>query len=225
MQANLQRKEARRPKDAYYFDLTASAVYRPLYGWDWDFDSYYHAVKDITDVSIERLWTIYLMAKQSMNIDGCFMECGVFRGGSAALIAKVLDGRKALHLFDTFSGMPECDANRDDHMMGDFAEVSIDAVKNVVGEAEFHQGLIPDTFAGLEDMKIAFAHLDVDIYKSMKDCLEFVYPRMTVGGVIVLDDYGQFTCRGARDAIDEYFEDKRSVPLSLMSKQAVVFKI
>jgi len=228
LQANLQRKEARRDKDVYYYDCRVEAIYRPFYGFDIEFDAHYQAVKPYTDMSIERLWTIYLMAKQSMNILGCFMECGVFRGGSAALIANVVNNRKPLHLFDTFSGMPECDSIRDDHEAGDFSEVSIEQVRKVVGHqgsVDFHQGWIPDTFVGKEAARIAFAHIDVDIYRSMKDCLEFIYPRMTVGGVIVLDDYGQFTCRGARDAIDEYFEDKRSVPMPLMSKQALVFKI
>lgn len=228
MQTNLLRKEAQRSKDRYYYNLTINGVYRPLYGFDTEFDACYQSVKGATDVDIERLWVIYLMAKQTLNVDGCFFECGVFRGGSASLIAQVADDRKPLHLFDTFAGMPECDASRDDHIAGDFSDVSVESVRRVVGHSqsvEFHQGWIPDTFSGMEEAKIAFAHVDVDIYSSMKACCEFIYPRMTAGGVIVFDDYGQFTCRGARDAIDEYFDGKRSIPLPLLTKQAVVFKI
>ena len=226
LHANAQRKEV--GKDGYYYNLTINGLYRPAYGFDAEFDDYYQSVKDVTDMGIERLWVIYLMAKQSRHVAGSFFECGVFRGGSAALIAKTANGRKALHLFDTFAGMPECDAARDDHIAGDFSDVSLEQVKRFVGREQsvmFHQGVIPDTFAGMEDERIAFAHVDVDIYRSMKDCCEFIYPRMTVGGVIVFDDYGQFTCRGARDAIDEYFDGRHSVPLPLITKQAIVFKI
>ena len=195
---------------------------------DPDFQRCYNAVKDQTTMSIERLWTIYLMAMQCRHVPGVFYECGVFKGGSAKLLAMVLESSvKSLHLFDTFAGMPETDPDRDTHNPGDFADTSVELVRKFVGHegcVDIRPGRIPDTFVGLEGTPIAFAHIDVDIYQSMKDSIEFIYPRLAKGGVIVFDDYGQPSCPGAREAIDDYFASQNSVPLPI-GLQAVVFKI
>ena len=198
-------------------------------GGDQDFIRCYKNVNGVTALDIHRLWVIYLLEKQCRQLEGDFFECGVHTGGSAKFIAQVMAGAgKKLHLFDTFCGMPQTDPSKDWHLTGDFADTSLKQVRSFVGyedEVVFHAGFMPDTFAGLEDSKIAFAHIDVDIYRSMRDCCEFVYPRMVPGGVMVLDDYGQPTCDGARLAVDEYFAGKRSIPISIRYVQAIVFKI
>lgn len=133
-----------------------------------------------------------------------------------------------LRLFDTFEGMPETDAERDYHHAGDFQNTSLEAVKKSVGEGDevhFYQGFIPDTFSGLEDSKICFAHIDVDIYRSVLDGCRFVYERLVPSGVIVFDDYGFPSCPGARMAVDEFFADKPEVPLALHTGQAIVIKL
>lgn len=173
---------------------------------------------------------LYLMALQSLNVDGDFIECGVYKGGSASFLAMVMEGSgKRLRLFDTFSGMPECDAARDPlHVKGDFSDVSIDEVRSVVGREQFvslHPGVIPQSFDALNDVQIAFAHVDVDIYESTRACCEFIYPRLSSGGVMVLDDYGHRSCLGAKQAVDEYFSRQPSVPLPLYTGQAIVMKI
>jgi O-methyltransferase len=162
--------------------------------------------------------------------DGEFFECGVYKGGSASFLAKIINGSgKRLHLFDTFGGMPETNPMRDPvHEKGDFADVAIDEVRALVGHesfVHFHQGFIPETFAGMEDSRIAFAHVDVDIHRSVHDCCEFIYPRLALGGVMVFDDYGHVTCIGARQAVDEYFADKPSRPIPLYTGQAIVTKV
>src|SRR5438876_647734 len=83
---------------------------------------------------------------------------------------------------------------------GEFKDTSEEAVKARVGHPDIvltHKGFIPDSFKGLENAKISFAHIDVDIYQSILDSLNFIYPRMISGGFIVFDDYGFPTCPGA----------------------------
>jgi O-methyltransferase len=180
-----------------------------------------------TAVPMECLWTLYLMAKQSLNVPGEFWECGVDRGGSARFIADTI-GKRPLRLFDTFSGMPEGDPAIDFHGKGEFP-TTLKAVKEYVGHADtvlYMPGLIPDTFAGLEDAQIAFAHIDCDLYASTRACCEFIYPRVVRGGVMIFDDYARPTCPGVLKAVSEYFADKPSVPLpNISSAQAVVFKL
>lgn len=122
--------------------------------------------------------------------------------------------------------MLETDPTKDLHIERDFADTSIESVKAYVGHTslvEYHQGLIPETFQSLKNTHIAFAHIDVDIYRSNMDCCSFIYPRLSVGGFMVFDDYGFPSCPGARMAVDEFFKNTRSIPLVLPTGQATVF--
>lgn len=73
--------------------------------------------------------------------------------------------------------------------------------------------------------RIAFAHIDLDIYQSILDSCRFIYPRLSPGGVIVFDDYGFMSCPGAREAVDRFFADKLEIPLVLPTGQAIVIKL
>jgi O-methyltransferase len=167
---------------------------------------------------------------QAAIVPGDVWECGVYQGGTAAMMAAVMGEKmpsKRLYLFDTFSGMPTTDPTQDWHTEGDLAETSLESVRSYVGHSDacvFRPGFIPETFAGLESSQIAFAHIDVDIYRSVLDSVAFVWPRLSVGGILVFDDYGFPTCRGARIAVDEFFAATNHKPLCLPTGQAIVFK-
>lgn len=183
-----------------------------------------------TLVSPDRLWVLYSVARQALAVPGDFYEAGVFRGGTAKLLTRVLEDDRTgrtLRLFDTFAGMPETDAARDLHRAGVFAETSLEGVRAFVGEkgVSYHPGFIPATFAGREGDRIALAHVDVDIHQSVADCCAFIYPRLSPGGVMVFDDYGFPSCPGARLAVDEFFAALPEVPLVLPTGQAVVVKL
>lgn len=185
--------------------------------------------KPFSLVSEDRLWILYSLAQQARHLTGEFWECGVYKGGTAIILADILRAApdKTLRLFDTFSGMPETDPDKDYHRKGDFADTSLASVKQRLDDKdniEFHQGFIPDTFQGLEHEKLAFAHIDVDIYQSVLDCCEFIYPRLVSGGFMLFDDYGFPSCPGARAAVDSFFADKIEVPLVLSTGQAFVIK-
>lgn len=196
------------------------------------FERYYRLAEPYTLVSRDRCWVLYSLALQALRLRGDVWECGVYKGGTARMLAQLIADAApaestALHLFDTFAGMPETDRARDVHMPGDFSDTSVDAVRERVGHPDrvvLHPGFIPDTFQGLPDRPIALAHVDVDIYQAVLDCSRFILPRLAVGGAIVFDDYGFPTCPGAREAVDEFFATTPFVPLVLPTAQAVVFK-
>ena len=208
-------------------------LYRPHFS-PWlgraDFRRYYDVAAPRTLVPAESIYVLYTLLRQAIHVDGDVWECGVYKGGTAAMLATILADyapAKRLFLFDTFEGMPETDIERDWHKSGDFADTSLEAVTSYVGHQEMcvvRKGLIPATLVGLEAARIAFAHIDVDIYKSVLDCLQFIWPRLSLGGFVVLDDYGVATCPGARAAADEFFLKERCVPLCLATGQALVFK-
>lgn len=181
-------------------------------------------------VSADRCHVLWTLARQSRLLPGDFFECGVYKGGTARLLAEVMAGNGSggqLHLFDTFEGMPTT-GSMDIHRRGDFSDTSLEQVKSFVGHADhvcFHPGFLPDTFTGLDHVRIAFAHVDVDIFQSIMDCCAFIYPRLVGGAFMVFDDYGFPTCPGARQAVDTFFSDKPERPLVLPTGQAVVVRL
>ena len=209
-------------------------LYRPLFSpWygEGEFARLFEIAATRTLVSRDRCWILYSLARQALAVPGDFWECGVYRGGTAVILSSLVEesrDSRNLYLFDTFQGMPETDAKKDLHRKGDFSASSLQAVQDCIGEFSkrciFRRGFIPDTFVGLEGELIAFAHVDVDIYRSVLDCLNFIWPRLSLGGFIVLDDYGFSSCPGARKAVDDFFSGSPTIPLCLPTGQAIVFK-
>ncbi len=194
------------------------------------FQSRYDEIRNRTLITPESAWILYSLARQALGSAGAFLEAGVYRGGTARLLRRVIEesgGLRRLYLFDTFAGMPATRGDVDLHKSGDFADTSLEAVAGFVGGEDwiiYRKGLIPDTFAGLESERFAFAHIDVDIFQSVADCCRFIYDRLTPGGILLFDDYGLPSCPGARAAVDEFFSDKSETPLVLHSGQAVVVR-
>jgi O-methyltransferase len=188
------------------------------------FDEISKKVTPYTLVSKDRLYVLYELAARALKYPGSFYECGVYRGGTAMLLASIaMDVNRKVKLFDTFTGMPDSHPEFDLHKKGDFADTSLEAVMDLLEEypgVEFHPGLIPGTFP--QNDLISFAHVDVDIYQSVLDCCEYISPRLANRGVIVFDDYGFSSCPGAKKAIDEFYKDKEYFVYRLPTKQAVV---
>ncbi len=168
---------------------------------------------------------LYEAVAASMKVPGDIGEVGTYRGGSARLMAEASQGKKAIHTFDTFEGLPpvaEFDAKR--FSTGQFA-TPIDAVKAYLApypSVHIYEGLFPDTAGPISDKRFSFVHLDVDIYQSTLDGLKFFYPRMNKGGIIISHDYSN--AEGVRRAFDEYFADKPEAVIDLPGSQCLVVK-
>lgn len=214
-----------------YTDGARRQLPDPIHLWDDDpdFAPLFEAMSERTLVDRQRSYVLYRSAIQARVLDGQAAEVGVYKGGTALLLRETLSGSgKVLHLFDTFEGMPETDAARDIHRAGDFDDTSLASVRAFVGDGddvEYHQGLFPSTATVIEPDRFALVHVDADIYSSVRACCEFFYPRLTPGAVLLFDDYGFRSCPGAMEAVDEFFDDAREVPLYLPTGQALVRKL
>lgn len=132
---------------------------------------------------------------------GCFVEVGVYQGGSAYYLSAVAQEQgRAIYLYDTFTGIPHKD-ELDSHNVGDFSDTDVDAVRAAIPYATIVQGVFPQTM--VEMGPIAFVHLDVDQYRSYLDSLSALAPLMVAGGAMVFDDYGHLV--GATNAVNEFF--------------------
>ena len=121
-------------------------------------------------------------------------------------------GDRDLHLFDTWEGLPEpTDADRGSGFRNrDYVASMQETSKYLSGYSgvHFYQGLFPATADRIRDLKFSFVHLDVDLHVATVEGLEFFYPRMSRGGVIISHDYYS---PGVRTAVDEFFRDKPEI--------------
>jgi len=213
-----------------------AGLYQPLFSpWEGlaDFESQYRVVRKNTLVSRDRCYMLWCTLRQALHLPGDFVECGVFRGGTALLAARTIreidaPNTRQFHLFDSFSGMPDKTDREETFGRGDFRRTSPAHVQSLLADYPFvklHVGFIPDTFNGLSLPTICWAHIDLDLYQSVHDAIEYFYPRLAPGGYMIFDDYGFPSCPGARRAVDEAFSRKPEVPLCLPTGQCLVVKL
>lgn len=201
----------------------------PIHLWDEKyFNDLMKQIEQHTLVDKVRCFMIYQLAKQASMLQGDVAEVGVYKGGTARLLSKAVETReKTLHLFDTFSGMPSTNIDKDLHKEGDFDDTTIGMVKAYLGDCKnirFYQGVFPSTAEDVKNITFCLVHIDVDIYRSVIDCCIFFYIRMQKGGIMIFDDYGFLTCPGAKVAVDEFFADKPEYPCYLPTGQCIVIR-
>ncbi len=237
------RPQLKRVTTAMGFKRSTSKMPREL---PWDFDEQaaqiFKAVNDYTMTSPECVYALvnavrYVVANR---IEGDFVECGVWRGGSAMAVALALNGLgeqgRHLHLYDTYSGMtaptaedvdfngkpalPKFAKRQLSEDSSEWCRSPLDDVKASMARTgyppekiHYIEGRVEDTLpARAPPGKISILRLDTDWYKSTRHELEQLYPSLSQGGVLLLDDYGHW--QGARKAVDEYIAEQR-LPLLL----------
>ena len=180
-----------------------------------------------------RLWSFILNVKQVLKdgVAGDFAELGVWRGNTAAVLAHFAQGAgRTVHLFDTFEGFDAQDVKGvDAHIRTEeFSDTSLAMVRDIIGPAwsacrvvagYFPQSLQPDH----DSKQYAVVSLDCDLYEPMKAGLEFFYPRMPKGGLLLLHDYSSLHWAGAKRAIDEFCAASGEFPILMPDKSGSAF--
>lgn len=191
---------------------------------DWWHDDRFNAYLDAFDerrgFNTHRRWMMWQLLRLAGAVPGNAAECGVWRGASSWLICSALEGSgRLLHLFDSFEGLSEPAVEDGSHWTkGDLAAgedivaANLSPFRDMV---RFHKGWIPGRFDDVKDEQFAFVHIDVDLGQPTLDSLEFFYPRLSPGGVLLCDDYGCTTCPAATSAIDAYLTDKPEKMIAL----------
>ena len=193
-------------------------------------------VRPYTLTSVPRLVALcdavqYVVRNQ---IPGDIVECGVWKGGSMMAIARTLiqadDQSRHLYLFDTYEGMTP-PSDKDISVQGESASdllhnedkedpqsvwcaAPLDEVRRVMGgvgyessKVHFIKGRVEETLPSMAPERISLLRLDTDWYESTRHEMEQLFPRLSKGGVLIIDDYGHW--QGARQAIDEYIKENK----------------
>ena len=191
-------------------------------------------VQPYTMTSIERIFALIQAVRYIVqaNIPGDIVECGVWRGGSMMAVAHTLRrlGKEQanLYLFDTYEGMTKPDATDVDYA-GQPALVEFEVTKRGddssswcyapleevrqnmastgydMSRVKFIKGKVEETLPGSAPDRISLLRLDTDWYESTRHELTHLFPRLSTGGVLIVDDYGYW--QGHRKAIDEYLAE------------------
>jgi O-methyltransferase len=199
-----------------------------------EFESYLARCAPYSMTSRERLYSVFQATRYVVEagVPGDIVECGVWRGGSSMMAALTLlglgDTDRRFWLYDTFEGMPAPGAEDVDlqgenayrewnrNQCGDINEwcyAPLDEVRSNLlgtglGEQRFElvEGTVEETIPARAPEKIALLRLDTDWYESTYHELVHLCPRLSPGGVLILDDYGYWG--GARKAVDRYMHEQ-----------------
>jgi O-methyltransferase len=193
-------------------------------------------VKPFTMTSKARLFALCEAVKYIVNnqIPGDIVECGVWKGGSMMAVADTLislnDYSRSLHLFDTFDGMTEptekdvavtgssasnlLNSSKKEQSNSMWCYAPLEEVKQAVysvgypsEKIHFVKGKVEDTIPQHSPSSISLLRLDTDWYESTHHELVHLFPLISPGGVIIIDDYGFW--QGARKAVDEYIKENK----------------
>ena len=185
-----------------------------------------HAEDEAEKAIIWRTYILCWAGKRGMKIPGDFVECGTYKGTSARIMVDYLDfgenGRK-FYLYDLFEhsegmdhhSLPEHGADLYGRVCERFADQ--DGVKVI-------KGSVLDTLSQDAPEKIAFLHIDMNNAPAEREALEKLFPRVSVGACVVLDDYGWTFYREQKNAADEYLNKLGYEVLELPTGQGLVIK-
>ena len=162
-------------------------------------------MNDSSLIPAARLELLGLLARQVHLMPGAAAEIGVYRGGSAAELSRMMPGRP-LHLFDTFAGLPKPGPDDGPGCTAGKFGASAKQVLERVPDGIIHQGRLHAT-SRVPQIPYAFVHIDVDLYDSTLATLMLFYPLVLPGGIIVVDDYGSKCTPGATRAVDTFMRN------------------
>ena len=186
------------------------------------------------------------MFEKVTDLEGDIVECGIGKGASFLKLATFLQqsgSARKLWGFDSFEGFPEPspeDRSPRNTRKGEFDYINAGDVAKLLFMLGFKRqwieshikivkGFFEDTLPSNTISKIALLHLDVDLYDSYKTCLQYLFPKVVKGGVVLFDEYANkkenLYFPGAKKAIDEYFHGtKQKLSRSTISGKYFLIK-
>jgi O-methyltransferase len=197
------------------------------------------------EVVHQRMYNTVQFLKHTMDVEGDVAECGAFRGLSSFLFCNYIRlvipefKGEGYHIFDSFQGLSEPKAedvisSSKYGQPGTYHEGrgafsgTLEVVKQTLKDypaIEYHAGWIPESLVGIPDRQYSFVHLDLDLYEPIKGAIEYFYPRMSRGGVIVIDEYAVPRWPGAKRAVDEFCTKHDLIaPISLTTGNGALIK-
>ncbi len=225
--------EIKSPADGFrYSVIVPGAKYSPWLNHD-VFVAAHMAIKANTIVDVYRCYELWKLVEQCARLGGDILEVGVWRGGTGCLMAlksKLMGSHSRVFLCDTFSGVVKAGEMDSTYSGGEHDNTSVDIVVKAkealaLDNVEILVGVFPDETAGrVGDAVFSLCHIDVDVYDSARDVLEWVWPRLQVGGAVVFDDYGFVETDGVTRLVNELTGVPSALIIHNLNGHAVMVK-
>ncbi len=200
---------------------------------DEKFKQLHNKIKDYTLVDAYRCYELFDIVQRLNNIDGDIIEIGVWRGGTSAVIATALqfvNSNKMLYLCDTFSGVVKAGDFDIRYKGGEHSDTSEQLVTDLLTSLQLKnfkllKGIFPeDTGSAVENKTFSLCHIDVDVYQSGVDIVEWIYAKLSKGGVLVFDDYGFRGCNGITHLVNKLRQDEKWLYIYNLNGHAILIK-
>jgi hypothetical protein len=199
------------------------------------FKDIYERCRDFTLTPLDAMYAMYQAAEYVVRaqVPGDVVECGVWKAGSSMIVALAFRylafTEPSFYLYDTFEGMPETEARDQNfgnpafHMAMQFAALlrggssaffyapldearaNMQSTGYPPEKTIFVKGRVEQTLPGQMPRRISILHLDSDLYRSTYHSLTHLFPSLSPGGVLIVDDYDSW--KGSREATDQYFQE------------------
>jgi O-methyltransferase len=215
-----------------YQSIIRNQAYAP-WNTDPEFMAVYQVARANTLVDIVRCYELWELVHNLKAVPGAIVEVGVWRGGSGAIMARALERSKpgeTIYLCDTFRGVVKAGNHDASYRGGEHADTSVEQVSALLnslslGNAVLLEGMFPETTAHqIPAGPISLCHIDVDVYQSAKDTVEWVEGRLTRGGALVFDDYGFPSCIGVTRLVHELKATERWTAIYNLNGHAILIK-
>ena len=218
-----------------YEPVYPAATYSP-WNKDSSFKAVFALIEGFTLVDKYRCFELWKLIEQIAKLErGSIIEIGVWRGGTGALIAKQARNcgiEDRVFLCDTFTGVVKAGPKDPLYKGGEHADTSRLDVEELIftrmnlNNVEILEGIFPDeTGHRVEGMDFRFCHIDVDVYQSAKDVVDWIWDKMIPSGIMVFDDYGFNGCDGITKYVEEQMMCKDRVVIHNLNGHAIILKL
>ena len=182
-------------------------------------------------------WRVYVacwLAERASSLVGDLIECGVNRGGISRAVVSYLGAKlqdRRFYLLDTFQGIPvtilsKREVLHDKYFKENYTECYQDVLNTFKDfpQVSVVKGLVPETFGSVDSEHFCFVHIDMNNAISEIAAAEYLWPKLTVGGFMLLDDYAWEINVDQRQAFDRFAKQRDMTVLALPTGQGLLMK-
>lgn len=181
-------------------------------------------------------WRCYVAcwaARNAVNLEGDFVECGVNRGGMPRAIMEYVDFNsldKKFWLLDTYRGfdkkqLTEAQLNQLDFDYYDDCYESVCQTFKLFPGAKIVRGTVPDTLSEVTSDKVSYLSIDMNIPQPEIAAAEYFWDKLVPGAVVLLDDYNWPKCKDQKQAFDDFAKKRNIEVLSMPTGQGLMIKV
>jgi O-methyltransferase len=195
----------------------------------------YNVVKNRSLVNVYQCWELWSLIEETRKLDGDVLEVGVYRGATSGIMGaklKRLGDKCTLYCCDTFAGVVKASQHDNSYIGGEHKDTSVNLVKDLlikrlgIENVVILKGVFPEETANsISTNTFRFCHIDVDTYQSAKDVLAWVWPKLSVGGMIVFNDYGYPKTKGVTRLVEESKQENSAVVIHNLNGNGIIVKI